>query len=168
MSVVQAQREDLRIAWLAALAIVIHVAESALPSPVPGIKPGLANIITVVVLLRFGWRAAAWVAVLRVLAGGLILGTFLSPTFILSLGGALAAVLALGLAARLPGIGAVGCSVLASMAHMGTQFLLAWQLFIPHPALLKLLPVLLSAALAFGIVNGLLAAAILRRLSYRP
>ncbi|MGD9000355.1 MAG: Gx transporter family protein, partial [Granulosicoccaceae bacterium] len=36
--------EDQRIARLAALAIVIHVAESALPSPLPGIKPGFANI----------------------------------------------------------------------------------------------------------------------------
>ncbi len=37
--------EDHRIAWLTALAITIHIMESALPAPVPGLKPGLANVI---------------------------------------------------------------------------------------------------------------------------
>ena len=40
-------RQDHRIAWLTALAITIHIAESALPSPLPGIKPGLANVVTI-------------------------------------------------------------------------------------------------------------------------
>ena len=43
--------EDHRIAWLAALAITIHVIESVLPSPLPGLKPGLANVVTIAVLL---------------------------------------------------------------------------------------------------------------------
>jgi len=157
-TVVQSTREDVRIAYLAALAIVIHITETALPSPLPGIKPGLANIVTVVVLCRFGWRAAAWVGLLRVLVGSLLVGTFLSPTFFLSAAGALAAVLALGLSDRLPGVGPIGHSVLASLAHMAAQFAVAYQLFVPHPAMLRLLPVLMSAALAFGLVNGLIAA----------
>ena len=53
---------DHRIAWLAALAITIHIVESALPSPLPGVKPGLANVVTIVVLWRYGWAAAAWVS----------------------------------------------------------------------------------------------------------
>ena len=47
-------REDHRIAWLAALAITLHIVESALPSPIPGVKPGLANIITIIALIQFG------------------------------------------------------------------------------------------------------------------
>lgn len=164
MTALHATRDDLRIAYLAALAIAIHVAEAALPSPVPGIKPGLANIVTVAVLCRFNWRLAAAVSLLRVLAGSLIVGTLLSPTFYLSASGSLGALLALGLAQRLPGISAVGLSVTAALAHMTAQFSIAYALFIPHPALLGLLPVLLSAALGFGLVNGFIAAAMLRRL----
>jgi len=67
--------EDHRIALLAALAITIHIAESALPTPLPGIKPGLANIITIATLCLYGLRTAAWVLMLRVLAGSLLLGT---------------------------------------------------------------------------------------------
>jgi heptaprenyl diphosphate synthase len=157
---------DHRVAWLAALAIGIHVVESAVPSPVPGVKPGLANIVTVMVLIQFGWRTAAWVAGLRVLVGSLLLGTFLSPTFMLSAAGALASLTVLGLARRLPGtgFGPVGFSLLAALAHTGAQFLTAYGLFIPQPGLLWLLPVLMTAAVIFGVGNGIIAARLLPRI----
>jgi heptaprenyl diphosphate synthase len=56
---IQTTVEDHRIAWLAALAITIHIMESAIPAPLPGLKPGLANVITIIVLLQFGWASAA-------------------------------------------------------------------------------------------------------------
>ncbi len=151
--------EDYRVAWLTALAISIHILESALPSPLPGIKPGLANVITIAVLMQFGWRTATWVSLLRVLCGSLILGTFLSPTFILSLGGAICSIAILWLACHMPGegFGPIGYSVLAAVAHMTGQFLLANLLFIPHAAIWYLFPVLLTAALLFGILGGIIA-----------
>jgi heptaprenyl diphosphate synthase len=157
---------DHRIAWLTALAISIHVLETALPSPVPGIKPGFANLVTIITLVMFGWSTAAWVTLLRVLAGSLILGTFLSPTFLLSLSGALSAVFILRLASWLPGRGfsVVGFSLLASMAHMAGQFLAAYTLFIPHPALFHLLPILMTAAVIFGLINAIIALKALQRL----
>ncbi|MFO7604144.1 MAG: Gx transporter family protein [Gammaproteobacteria bacterium] len=164
--VLQPDREDIRLAWLAALATSIHLLESSLPSPLPGIKPGLANIITLIVLLRFGWRAAIWVSLLRVVAGGLLLGTFLSPTFMLSLAGAVSSLLVLGLTWRLPGQGfsAIGLSVLAALAHISGQFVLAYFWFIPHPGLWNLLPVLLSLALILGIINGTICHKVVARL----
>ncbi|OOG28615.1 heptaprenyl diphosphate synthase [Thioalkalivibrio denitrificans] len=158
-------REDHLVAWLAALAIAIHVLESALPSPIPGVKPGLANVITVLALVMFGWRVAAWVSLLRVLAGSLLTGTFLSPTFLLSLSGAAASLAALLVAHALVGqrLSPLGLCVLAAMAHMLGQFAIAYALIIPHPALLNLLPVLLSAALLFGLVTGTMAARIYRQ-----
>lgn len=159
-------REDHRIAWLTALAITIHIAESALPSPIPGAKPGLANIITIICLMQYGWRTAAWVSILRVLVGSLLIGTFLSPTFVLSLAGAISSITVLGLASRLPGVefGAVGYSLLAAMAHMAAQFFTAWLLFIPHEGLLRLLPVLMSAAVFFGVTSGIIAHHIIVRI----
>lgn len=162
--------EDQRIAALAALAIAIHVVEASLPSPVPGIKPGLANVITLVVLLLYGWRAAAWVALLRVVAGSLLLGTFLTPTFLLSLAGATASLailgLALGLHRHLPGqgLGPVSFSLLAAMAHMAGQVLIARWLLIPHDGLFQLLPILMTAAVIFGTVTGLIVQAMLEHI----
>lgn len=161
---IQATPEDHRIAWLTALAIGIHLLEAALPSPLPGVKPGLANVITIVVLVQFGWPSAAWVSLLRVLCGSLLLGTFLSPTFFLSLAGALASVAALWCASRLPGrgFGPIGLSLLAALAHMSGQFFTAYGLFIPHPGLWALLPILLTAAVLFGLLSGIIATIMLK------
>lgn len=166
MPTLQTTREDHLIAWFTALAITIHIAESVLPSPLPGIKPGLANVVTIAVLLRYGLSMAIWVSLLRVLVGSLLLGTFLSPTFMLSLSGALCSVAVLSAAWKLVpgrGLGPLGCSVLAAMGHMAGQFCTAYALFIPHPGLLHLLPVLMTAAVLFGLVSGMIASAMLTR-----
>jgi heptaprenyl diphosphate synthase len=97
--------DDHRIARYAAAAIALSVVEAAIPMPLPGVKPGLANIITLVVLARYGWRDAVWVSLLRVVAGSLLLGQFLAPGFFLSLAGALASLVALGCAMHLPAAG---------------------------------------------------------------
>ncbi len=161
--VIEPSRDDIRIAWLAALAIAVHMIEAVVPSPLPGVKPGLANVITVAVFCLYGWRSAVWVAGLRVLVGSLLIGTFLTPTFLLSASGALASLLALGLASRLPGQGLspVGLCLLAALAHMAAQFSVAYLFFIPHPGLFSLLPVLMTLASLFGLVSGLITARLL-------
>ena len=48
MTVIESTRKDHIIAWLAALAIAIHIIESAFPTPLPGVKPGLDNVVTLI------------------------------------------------------------------------------------------------------------------------
>ena len=155
--------EDRRIARLAALAIGLTLAEAALPSPIPGVKPGLANIVVLMVLLQYGWRAAAWVSALRVLAGALLLGSLFAPGFWLSAAGALVSLSVLGLARHLPArhFGPVSLSVLAAFGHIGGQLALAGAWLLPAAALVKLLPVFAAAALVFGAVNGVIVARLL-------
>lgn len=155
--------DDRRIAQLAALAVGLTLAEAALPSPVPGVKPGLANIVVLLVLLRYGWRAAAWVSGLRVLAGGLLLGMLFAPGFWLSVAGATASLALLAVARHLPErhFGPVSLSVLAAFAHIGGQLALAAVWLLPLAALIKLLPVFAAAALVFGTVNGLVVSRLL-------
>jgi heptaprenyl diphosphate synthase len=152
--------EDHHIARMAAVALGLSVLEAAIPSPLPGVKPGLANIVTLIVLARYGWRAAAWVSLLRVLAGGLLLGSFLSPGFFLSLFGAVCSLAILALSQHLPKrwFGAVTHSVVAAYAHIAGQLLLVYFWLIPHAGIAYLLPVFALAALVFGTVNGLIAA----------
>ena len=171
---IQTTREDYLIAGFAALAITVHIAESALPSPLPGIKPGLANVVTLMVLCRYGWQMAAWVSLLRVLVGSILIGTFLSPTFFLSAAGALASIAVLGLlfaGSRLMprwAVGPLGYGVAASLAHMTGQFWLAYAVFVPHSGLLTLYPLLMTLAAVLGIVSGLLTRAVLARLNSQP
>ncbi len=160
---IQTTPEDHRIARLAAFAIGLSVMEAVIPSPLPGIKPGLANIVTLLVLERFGLRAAVWVSLLRVVAGSLILGTFLSPSFVLSFSGAATSLAALALARHLPRnwFGAVSLSLIAAFVHIAGQMAVVYLWLIPHAGILYLAPIFAAAALLFGTVNGLITAKLL-------
>ncbi|MCX7627853.1 MAG: Gx transporter family protein [Methylophilaceae bacterium] len=162
-STIEPTGRDHEVARLAAFAIALHLAEAVVPSPLPGVKPGIANIITLYVLHRYDFATAAWVALLRVFAAALLLGNFLSPTFVLSLAGALASLMVLALARHLPGShsGPVSHSVLAAFAHIGGQLLVVRLWLIPHAGLAYLVPLFAAAALFFGTLNGLVAAKLL-------
>jgi heptaprenyl diphosphate synthase len=158
-----ATADDHRIARYAAAAIALSVVEAAIPLPLPGVKPGLANIIALIVLARYGWREAVWVSLLRVVAGSLLLGQFLAPGFFLSLSGAIASLGALGLAMHLPArwFGPVSQSVVAAFAHIAGQLVIVRLWLVPHDGVFYLMPVFALAALVFGLANGLAAARIL-------
>ena len=155
--------DDHRVAKLAALAIGLHLLESIMPSPLPGVKPGIANIVTLFVLYRFNFATAAWVSLLRVFATSLLLGNFLSPTFTLSLGGAIMSLGMLGLAQYLPRqyFGPVSLSILAAFAHMIGQLILVRLWLIPHAGLAYLVPLFMAAALLFGLINGIVTSHLL-------
>ena len=155
--------EDRRIAWMAALAIALSMAESVFPSPIPGVKPGLANIVVLLVLYQNGVRAAIWVSALRVIAGSLFFGSFLTPTFFLSLSGATCSLSMLMLTSRLPRnlFGPVTHSLMSSLAHIAGQLVVVYLWLIPHRGILYLIPILAIAAVVFGLVNGVIAARLL-------
>ena len=156
--------EDRRVAWLAAAAVGLSLVDAAIPTPLPGIKPGLANIVTLLVLARYGWATAAWVSGLRVVAAAVLLGQLLAPGFFLSLAGALASLAVLAGVRYLPTrwFGPVSWSVLAAFAHMAAQFVIARLWLIPHDGVYLLAPLFGAAALVFGTINGLIVAALLR------
>jgi heptaprenyl diphosphate synthase len=101
-----------------------------------------------------------------VLAGSLLLGQFLAPGFFLSLSGALASLVVLGLAMHLPArwFGPVSHSILAAFAHIGAQLVVARLWLVPHDGVFYLTPVFALAAVVFGLLNGLVAARLLREL----
>lgn len=155
--------QDHRIAGMAALAIALSMAESVVPSPIPGVKPGLANIIVLLVLYQDGLRAAVWVSGLRVVAGSLFFGSFLTPTFFLSLSGAACSLVMLMLTSRLPRnlFGPVTHSMMSSLAHIAGQLVVVYWWLIPHRGVLYLIPVLAIAAVGFGLGNGIIATRLL-------
>jgi heptaprenyl diphosphate synthase len=153
---------DRQIARLAAIAVGLSIVDAAIPMPLPGIKPGLANIITLLALVHYGWRVAVWVSLLRIFAASLVLGQFLAPGFFLSLAGTTASLLVLGVIYHLPRrwFGLVSWSLCASFAHIAGQIMLARLWLIPHDGIFRLIPLFALAALIFGILNGIVAASI--------
>ncbi|HSR01395.1 MAG TPA: Gx transporter family protein [Methylophilaceae bacterium] len=157
-------KEDHQIAKLTALAIGLHVIEAMFPSPLPGVKPGIANIITLYVLTQYGFGTAAWVSLLRVFASSLLIGQFLSPTFVLSLAGALLSLAVLFFVQHLPKrfFSVVTLSILAAFAHIAGQLIVVRLWLIPHTGIAFLIPFFALAALFFGTVNGLICLRLLK------
>src|SRR5512137_114415 len=127
-------REDdriVRLSILVACASVLQVAESLLPHPIPGVRLGLANIITVIAMVYIGPASAVELAVLRTLVSSMVMGTFLTPTFVLSFAGGVVSALVMILLFRLSGrgmfsFGLVGISVGGAVSHIATQVALVY------------------------------------------
>ena len=139
--------------------------EAVIPSPLPGVKPGIANIVTLFVLCEYGFATAAWVSLLRVFASSLLLGQFLSPTFALSLSGALLSLTALFFAQHLPKkyFSAISLSIFAAFAHIAGQLIIVRLWLIPHTGIVYLIPIFSVAALVFGLINGLVTARLIQK-----
>jgi heptaprenyl diphosphate synthase len=155
---IKTTEEDHHIAKLTALAIGLHILETVIPSPLPGVKPGIANIVTLYVLYEYGFATAAWVSLLRVFASSLLLGQFLSPTFVLSFSGAVLSLSVLFLAQHLPKkyFSAITLSICAAFAHIAGQLIVVRLWLIPHAGVAYLIPIFALAALFFGLINGLI------------
>ncbi len=84
----------------AALSLAVFAIESAIPPlvPIPGIKLGLTNIITLIVISNYSNKDALLVLLVRIVLASLFFGQAMS--FLYSLAGGLLCLLAMGLAYR--------------------------------------------------------------------
>lgn len=150
--------EMVYLSMLAAFGVVIHSVEASFPTP-PWMKPGFANIITLTTISCFGLRPAVYVTLLRVVVGSLVIGTFLNPAFFLSFAGGLVSVLGMGLVYRCfpKTFSLIGISIVGAYLHSLAQIFIVSLVFIRHLDILYLFPLVFFAALATGIINGVVS-----------
>jgi energy-coupling factor transport system ATP-binding protein len=156
-----------QVATLAAVGLLLSYVESMIPLPtaVPGVKLGLSNVAVLVCLCTVDARAAALVAVVKVLAAGFLFG---SPMMIAySAAGTLLAFLSMLLMERVLDAGEVATSMVAAIMHNAGQLLVA-TLALFTPAVLLALPVLAASACATGALTGLVARGVVSSLRGRP
>jgi heptaprenyl diphosphate synthase len=158
-----------RLSILVACAAVLQVVESVFPHPLPGVRLGLANVVTVIALVYLGPAVAIQLAVLRTLVSSMVLGTFLTPTFILSFSGGVVSALVMVLLYSHSGrghfsFGLIGISVGGAVSHILTQLALVYLLFVRSSGVLWLWPWLCIAAVATGALTGLIAVQAVKRL----
>lgn len=162
-----AGRDPRRAAALVATACVLQVAESLIPHPVPGVRLGLANIITLVTLVESGFAAALEVALLRTVVASLVLGSFLTPGFILSFFSAAASTAVMWalwtVSSRFPrwGLSLAGVSVAGAAAHNAAQLYLAYLLMVRHTGIFYFAPWLAITAVITGWLSALVAAEVM-------
>ena len=161
---------DFRLPVLVACASVLQVAETLLPCPLPGIRLGLANLVTLVALVELGPAGAFRLAVLRSLASSFVLGTFLTPTFVLSFSGALASAGLMALLYRatasrfFPRLSLIGISIAGSVGHVLTQLAVVYLLFVRTDAVLFVWPLLVLSGVVMGAITGFAAIQVCRKL----
>lgn len=160
-------RDKYRIAVLSAYALALHGFETLLPTPIPWLRMGLANIITVVALVLYGFRTAMTVTLIRIILASIFTGTFLGPSFILSFGGGVTSTAAMGLTymAVRNVFGPVGLSLIGALFHNIAQLALAYFLFIQRiEAMLLISPVIMLIGTLTGVANGAVSGLLINQL----
>lgn len=145
-------------ALLAAIALTIWVLEGLLPplTPIPGIKPGLANIVTVFSIYYMGPVCAAGVLTVRLLLGALITGQVSALMYGAAAGSAaLLAALALKKVLKEDKIWVV--SAISAVVHNTVQMMIAMAVT-KTAAILVYLPILVISGIVAGSFTGLCAA----------
>ena len=153
-----------RLALLTAIALTIFMAEAQIPVavPIPGVKLGLANIVTVYAVFVLGPGDALLVLTARVFLGAVFSGQMM--TLFYSLGGGLLCWAVLTLLRRLFTKGQIWlCSPVSAVFHNLGQLLVAAALMKTW-AVLAYLPYLVIAGAASGLFTGLCAQFLIRRL----
>ena len=143
--------------------MILSFVESLIPplAMVPGVKIGLANIVTVFLLYTLGIRAAGAVSLIRVLLSALLFGNVQSLIFALS--GALLSFVVMIVAKHLLPFGTVGVSVLGAIAHNAGQIIAAVIVMETLGVAYYFIPLVISGTLG-GVLVGIVAAVITKRL----
>jgi len=153
--VLRSVRRLTRCAVLTALALALSVAEGLAPIvvllPLPGLRLGLANLVTVYALCRLGKRDTLLILLARCFLGALLGGNLSALAF--SLTGGLMAFVTMSVLLHLPRLSLFGVSIAGAAAH-NTGQILAATVVLGSSAPVLYLPALLLASVVTGAVTG--------------
>ena len=146
-----------------ALALVASYLERLIPINlgIPGVKMGLANIVTMVMLYCVGWKAAVLISLVRILLSGILFGSGFAMVY--SAAGAALSILVMILLKKTNLFGCLGVSVAGGVFHNVGQILVAIAV-LETTSLGYYLPVLIISGLAAGILVGILSGWLIKRL----
>jgi heptaprenyl diphosphate synthase len=151
-------------ALLAAVALIIFVVEAQIPAlvPVPGVKLGLANVVTLFAMFALGPVYAFGVLVVRVIIGGIFTGQVVALLY--SATGGLLAYLVSLIARRIVSENQMWVvSIIGAIFHNIGQITVA-ILIMETPDLIVYLPVLLVSGIITGAFTGMCAQFLFKRL----
>lgn len=146
-----------------ALALVFSYIESWIPNifGVPGIKLGLANIVIVILLFRFGAGEAYGVSIARVVLAGFMFGNLASILY--GMAGAMLSLTVMLLLKKTGKLKVIPISAVGGICHNVGQLIVA-ILVLENYRIAYYLPVLLISGLVTGILIGIVAQEVLLRL----
>ena len=151
------------MALLTAIALTIFMVEAQIPAlvPVPGVKLGLANIVTVFAVFVLGGKEAAAILAVRIFLGAIFAGNF-STIFYSAAGGACAIAVTIALRRILTKKQLWVAGALGAVAHSIGQMAMAIAITLT-PGLAVYLPVMIACGVVTGLFTGLCAQFLVNR-----
>lgn len=152
------------LALLAAMAVVLHTVDHYISAPLPlGVKFGLANIISLVVVEIYGAKEMFAINFFRVMISGLMTGSIMSYPFFMSCGGVFLSSIVLALLKKLNKLPPVSVSIIAAIFHnIGQLTVLAFVL--SSKAFYSYILVMMISSIPTGIITGMVSLEILKRI----
>ena len=150
-------------AILTALAMIFSYVEAILPFSIaiPGVKLGIANIVVVIALYKFGVRMALSINVIRIVVSGLLFSGAFGIFY--SLAGGILSFIVMLIIRRFKCFSIVGVSLTGGVFHNLGQLLTA-AFLVSNLKMFVYFPVLLFSGLATGIIIGIVAGLVLEKL----
>ena len=151
------------LALLTAIALTIFMIEAQIPPvvPLPGVKLGLANIVTVFAVFALGAREGALVLFCRIFLGAVFAGNF-SSIFYSAAGGTLAILVTILLRKVLTRKQLWVAGALGAVAHSVGQVGMS-MLITGTPGIIVYLPPLICISIVTGLFTGLCAQFLVNR-----
>ena len=151
------------LSLLCAIALTIFMVEAQIPAlvPIPGIKLGLANIITVFTVFAIGAKEGALVLAVRIFLGAVFAGNF-STIFYSAAGGALAILVTILLRKILTEKQLWVAGIMGAIAHSIGQMAMAVAIT-QTVGLVSYLPMMIVCSIITGLFTGLCAQFMLDR-----
>ena len=152
-----------RVGLMASLALIFSYIEAIIPyNPgIPGIKLGIANVVTVIALYKFGPKDAVAVSVIRIVIAGLLFNGLFGMLY--SLAGAVLSLIGMIILKKTGLFSVTGVSMAAGVLHNLGQLLMAAAL-IEDLRIFFYFPVLMFSGIAAGILVGIISALVLKAL----
>ena len=146
-----------------ALALIFSYVETLIPFQIgiPGVKLGLANLIIVIALYKMNLKETCLLSVTRIILSGFIFGNLFS--IIYSLSGGLLSLSVMAFLKKQGGFSVMGISIAGGVMHNVGQLLVA-MVIVETFSIIYYIPLLLIAGVITGLVIGIAANEMLKRL----
>lgn len=152
------------MAMLTAFSLIVFLIEAQVPLPIaiPGVKLGLANVITLFAIWMLGWKEAGAILAVRIILGNLIVGNVMAMLY--SVAGGLLCWIIMSLLKPVMNRNQIWImSILGALGHNAGQLLVAiW--IAGTKGMLWYAPVLILAALVTGFFTGQCTQAVLNHM----
>lgn len=150
-------KKCVRISMLVSLGVVLNIIESMIPlfNIIPGVKLGLANIVSLLLIYIYGFKDALLVSIVRVLIVSMLRTGLFSISFLFSITGSIFSLIVMNLFKK-TNLSIIGVSILGSIVHSLAQLSLA-IFILDNINVIYYLPIIGIASLLSGILIGILS-----------